>query len=111
VRKLHGEHEQQGDEREHDKRHPQAAALVMHVRSRCLADRAVTLCHRPRASSADQVFAAHLGLLRPGGYPVTSPMLDVPNQFPPYTGPRPNRDAWPPRQGRPHFVERRVMGL
>jgi cell division transport system ATP-binding protein len=30
-------------------------------------------------------------------------MLDVPDQFPPYTGPRPNRDAWPPRQGRPHF--------
>src|SRR6266702_2938896 len=30
-------------------------------------------------------------------------MLDVPDQFPPYTGPRPNRAAWTPRQGRPHF--------
>ena len=48
----------------------------------------------------------------PGGYPVTSPMLDVPAQFPPYTGPRPNRDAWPPRRVVRYFsVERRVMGL
>jgi cell division transport system ATP-binding protein len=38
-------------------------------------------------------------------------MLDVPNQFPPYTGPRPNRDHPSAPAGRPHLpAERRCDG-